>query len=188
MATKSVVAEVREITLAIELIELGARLQLLEAETSLSRDRLIKLYKELKGASPPKGMLPFSTDWFMTWQPNIHSSLFHAIYRFVDTHGGVKSTIRTIVKSYRLYLEHLEMHGDEPALSLTRAWTLVRYFESGMLQTNACTRCGGRFVAHAYELRAGYVCGLCQPPSRAGKTRKAVASSGAAQRIRRIAA
>jgi flagellar transcriptional activator FlhC len=39
MATKSVVAEVREITLAIELIELGARLQLLEAETSLSRDR-----------------------------------------------------------------------------------------------------------------------------------------------------
>ena len=47
MATKSVVLEVREITLAIELIELGARLQLLEAETSLSRDRLIRLYKEL---------------------------------------------------------------------------------------------------------------------------------------------
>ena len=42
MARKSVVAEVREITLAIELIELGARLQLLEAETSLSRDRLIQ--------------------------------------------------------------------------------------------------------------------------------------------------
>jgi flagellar transcriptional activator FlhC len=64
----------------------------------------------------------------------------------------------------------------------------VRYFESGMLQTNACTRCGGRFVAHAYELRAGYVCGLCQPPSRAGKTRKAIASSGAAERAPGIAA
>ncbi|SAK45892.1 transcriptional activator FlhC [Caballeronia temeraria] len=181
MATKSVVAEVREITLAIELIELGARLQLLEAETSLSRDRLIKLYKELKGASPPKGMLPFSTDWFMTWQPNIHSSLFHGIYRFIDAHGGAggtQSTIQAIVKSYRLYLEHAALYGDEPVLSLTRAWTLVRYFESGMLQTNACTRCGGRFVAHAYELRAGYVCGLCQPPSRAGKTRKAGASVG----------
>ena len=37
MATKSVVQEVKEIVLAIELIELGARLQLLEAETSLSR-------------------------------------------------------------------------------------------------------------------------------------------------------
>lgn len=53
MASKSVVVEVKEITLAIELIELGARLQLLEAETNLSRDRLIKLYKELKGVSPP---------------------------------------------------------------------------------------------------------------------------------------
>jgi flagellar transcriptional activator FlhC len=191
MGTRSVVAEVREITLAIELIELGARLQLLEAETSLSRDRLIKLYKELKGASPPKGMLPFSTDWFMTWQPNIHSSLFHGIYRFIHGYGGADgapSTIQAIVKSYRLYLEHAALYGDKPVLSLTRAWTLVRYFDSGMLQTSTCTRCGGRFVAHAYELRAGYVCGLCQPPSRAGKTRKALALPIPAERAPRIAA
>jgi flagellar transcriptional activator FlhC len=178
MATKSVVAEVREITLAIELIELGARLQLLEAETSLSRDRLIRLYKELKGVSPPKGMLPFSTEWFMTWQPNIHSSLFYGIYRFISQHGGCEP-IQSIVKGYRLYLEHNELHGEEPILSLTRAWTLVRFFDSGMLQTNTCTRCGGPFVAHAYDLRQGFICGLCQPPSRAGKTRKASAARAA---------
>ncbi|HEX7682286.1 MAG TPA: flagellar transcriptional regulator FlhC [Trinickia sp.] len=171
MATKSVVLEVREITLAIELIELGARLQLLEAETSLSRDRLIKLYKELKGASPPKGMLPFSTDWFMTWQPNIHSSLFYNMYRFMAEHGGCEN-IQSIVKSYRLYLEHMTLNGDEPLLSLTRAWTLVRFFESGMLQLTACTRCQGHFVAHAHDPQHGFVCGLCQPPSRAGKTKK----------------
>ena len=70
MATKSVITEAREILLAIDLIKLGARLQFLEAETSLSRDRLIKLYKEIKGVSPPKGLLPFSTDWFMTWLSN----------------------------------------------------------------------------------------------------------------------
>lgn len=50
----------------MELITLGARLQMLESETQLSRGRLIKLYKELRGSPPPKGMLPFSTDWFMT--------------------------------------------------------------------------------------------------------------------------
>jgi flagellar transcriptional activator FlhC len=54
--------------------------------------------------SPPKGMLPFSTDWFMTWQPNFHSSLFYNIYRFMAGHGGCL-TIQSIVKSYRLYLE-----------------------------------------------------------------------------------
>jgi flagellar transcriptional activator FlhC len=172
MASKSVMVEVREITLAIELIELGARLQLLESETSLSRDRLIKLYKELKGVSPPKGMLPFSTDWFMTWQPNVHSSLFYNIYRFMADHGGC-ATIQSIVKGYRLYLEHVALHDDEPILSLTRAWTLVRFFDSGMLQLMPCTRCGGHFVAHAHDPQQGFVCGLCQPPSRAGKTRKA---------------
>ena len=179
MAGKSVMVEVKEITLAIELIELGARLQLLESETSLSRDRLIKLYKELKGVSPPKGMLPFSTDWFMTWQPNIHASLFFNIYRFMGEHGGCDS-IHAIVKSYRLYLEQIGLSEEEEAvLSLTRAWTLVRFFDSGMLTTAPCTRCGGHFVAHAHDPHHGFVCGLCQPPSRAGKTRKAAASAAA---------
>ena len=79
-AKKSLVSEAREIQLAIELIELGARLQLLEAETHLSRERLLKLYKEIKGGSPPKGLLPFSTDWFVTWLPNIHASLFMDVH------------------------------------------------------------------------------------------------------------
>src|SRR5690242_21682988 len=88
MSKKSVVTEAQEIQLAIELINLGARLQLLESEVSLSRERLIKLYKELKGVSPPKGMLPFSTDWFLTWQPNIHASLYINIYKFLVEYAG----------------------------------------------------------------------------------------------------
>lgn len=68
MSEKSIVQEARDIQLAMELITLGARLQMLESETQLSRGRLIKLYKELRGSPPPKGMLPFSTDWFMTWE------------------------------------------------------------------------------------------------------------------------
>lgn len=171
MRSKSVVLEAREIHLAIELIELGARLQMLEAETSLSRDRLIRLYKELKGVSPPKGMLPFSTDWFVTWLPNIHSSLFYNTHRFMVTHGGCHG-IEAVIKSYRLYLEQVELHQWEPVLGFTRAWTLVRFFDSKMLQMTPCARCGGRFVAHAHDPQANFVCGLCQPPSRAGKTRK----------------
>ena len=65
---KSILSEAAQIQLATELIKLDARLQVLESETQLSRERLLKLYKELKHKSPPKGMLPFSTDWFMTWR------------------------------------------------------------------------------------------------------------------------
>lgn len=173
MSRKSLLTDAKQVQLAIDLIRYGARLQLLEQETSLSRERLIKLYKEIKGVSPPKGMLPFSTDWFVTWQPNIHSSLFINIYRYLCEHANM-SGIAAILKAYRLYLEQMPVaSGDEPVLSLTRAWRLIRFFDSRMLQTAPCTKCGGHFVTHTYDLHSQFVCGLCNLPSRAGKTKKA---------------
>src|SRR4030066_1363486 len=106
MRNKSMLTESRQIQMASELIRLGARLQLLETETNLSRERLLKLYKEIKGVSPPKGMLPFSVDWFLSWQANIHSSLFIDIYRYLLAHTDSRGIDATI-KSYKLYLEHV---------------------------------------------------------------------------------
>ncbi|MFZ6672394.1 flagellar transcriptional regulator FlhC [Undibacterium sp. Xuan67W] len=172
MVSKSVVNEAQEIQLAIDLVNLGARLQLLESETSLSRERLLKIYKELKGVSPPKGMLPFSTDWFITWQPNIHSSLFMNIHKYLNDHAEIKG-IEAVVKAYRLYLEQAPVaSGEESVLSLTRAWTLVRFFDAKILKFAKCSKCGGQFVAHTLDLHDDYACGLCHVPSRAGKTKR----------------
>src|SRR5215510_9913976 len=147
MRNKTVMDEARDIALAAELVRLGARLQVLESETRLSREKLLKIYKEIQGKSPPKGMLPFSTDWFMTWQPNIHGSLFLGIHRYL-----IKSTeldgIEAIVKAYRLYLEHCDAHDMERVLSITRAWRLVKFVEAKMLSTAACSKCSGHFVVH----------------------------------------
>lgn len=175
MATKSVAGEARKIELASQMIHLGARLQVLQAETGLSYDRLGRLYRELKGCSPPKGMLPFSVDWFMTWLPNIHATMFYSIYRYVDQHTPAKGP-QALVEAYRLYLEQSSAGrpspaGTEPVLSFTRAWMLIRFFEGGMLQMSHCARCDGRFVAHAHDPQGNYVCAICKPPPRAGKTR-----------------
>jgi flagellar transcriptional activator FlhC len=178
MRNKSVVNEGLQIQLAADLIELGARLQLLQEETSLSRERLIKLHKEIRGVSPSKGMLPYSTDWFMSWLPNIHASLFMDIYQFLVKNARL-SGIEALIKSYRLYLEQITLSGNEAVLSVTRAWYLVRFFDAGMLQLTHCRECGGQFVVHANDLYDNYVCGICRPPSRAGKTRKSRASSAA---------
>ena len=176
MASKSVISDGVQIRLAMDLIELGARLQLLETETTLSRERLLKLYKEMRGVSPPKGMLPFSTDWFMTWQPNIHASLFMSIHRYLRQHAGI-SGIEAVIKAYRLYIEQMPpAAGEEPLLSLTRAWTLIRFFDSKMLTMVECKECHGHFVGHTLDLHHSYRCGLCHPPSRAGK-KKRVASA-----------
>src|ERR1700674_570585 len=126
MRIKSIVTESRQIQRAIALIKLGARLQVLESETDLFYERLLRLYKEVQGESPARGMLPFSTDWFMTWQPNIHSSLFLNIHEYLNKVAEMDE-IDTVIKAYQLYQEQIQAQGLEPLLSVTRAWRLVKF-------------------------------------------------------------
>jgi len=165
---KSILTEAKQIDRAVELIHLGARLQVLESETDLSYERLLRLYKEVSGKSPSKGQLPFSTDWFMTWQPNIHASLFLNIHEYLNKVAALDE-IDVVIKAYQLYLEQVRAQGLEPQLSVTRAWRLIKFVDAGMLTMTACRQCGGHFVTHPHEIAKHYVCGLCEPPARAGK-------------------
>ncbi|MBL8328411.1 MAG: flagellar transcriptional regulator FlhC [Rubrivivax sp.] len=169
--TKSILTEARQIERAVELINLGARLQVLESETDLSYERLLRLYKEVSGKSPSKGQLPFSTDWFMTWQPNIHASLFLNIHEYLNKVAELDE-IDTVIKAYKLYLEQTSAQGLDPMLSVTRAWRLVKFVDNGMLTMTKCSSCHGHFVTHPHEIARHYVCGLCNPPARAGKGRQ----------------
>ncbi len=168
MAHKSILNESRDIGRAVTLIDLGARLQVLESETNLSYERLLRLYKEVSGRSPSKGQLPFSTDWFLTWQENIHSTLFLNIYEYLSKSCELDA-IDVMVKAFRLYKEQVESTEVEPLLSFTRAWRLVKFVDAQMLTMTKCSTCGGHFVTEPYENARHYVCGLCNPPARAGK-------------------
>ena len=180
MRTKSLLTEAKQIDRAITLIHLGARLQVLESETDMSYERLLRLYKEVSGKSPSKGQLPFSTDWFMTWQPNIHASLFMNIHRH-QVGLDDATAVEALIRAYRLYREQIGQLGLPEVLSITRAWRLTRFFDAGMLGMTACTCCGGEFVTHTFELAHQYVCGLCHMPSRAGKTRRTANAAQAAK-------
>jgi len=109
---------------------------------------------------------------------NIHASLFMAYFNFLARHTRL-SVLERIIKAYRLYVEQTKRCGMESVLSLTRAWTMVRFFDAGMLQTTRCKCCGGDFVAHAHDPKRDYVCGLCHMPARAGKTRRAAEAAAA---------
>jgi flagellar transcriptional activator FlhC len=61
----------------------------------------------------------------------------------------------------------------------------VRFFDADMLQFTRCCRCTGKFVAHKHDLQNNVVCGACQPPSRAGKTKKARRAYGRARGAKR---
>jgi flagellar transcriptional activator FlhC len=163
---KSVLQEGDDIALASTMIGLGARLQVLEHETNLSYDRLSRLYREIHGCSPPKGMLPFSVDWFTSWRNNVHSSIFYSIYDYLGRRTSTTG-ISALIKAYKLYQEHEEAkHGDEPVLSFTRAWMLLRFFKSDMLQMTPCIHCATEFVTHTHILAHDFVCPVCKPPAR----------------------
>jgi len=172
MRTKSILTEAKQIERAVALINLGARLQVLESETDLSYERLLRLYKEVSGKSPSKGQLPFSTDWFMSWQPNIHASLFMNIHEYLNKVAEMDE-IDTVIKAYQLYQEHTQAQNLESLLSVTRAWRLVKFVDNGMLTLTKCSKCQGHFVTHPHEVAKHYVCGLCNPPARAGKGKAA---------------
>ncbi|WP_180124706.1 flagellar transcriptional regulator FlhC [Rhodoferax sp. BLA1] len=167
-STKSVLNDSKQVERAVALIQLGARLQVLESETNLSYERLLRLYKEVAGKSPSKGQLPFSTDWFLTWQPNIHASLFLNTYEYLNKVSALED-IEAIMKAYRLYSEQIANCGVEPLLSITRAWRLVKFVDNHMLAMTKCSKCGGHFVSEPYENSRHFECGLCTPPARAGK-------------------
>jgi flagellar transcriptional activator FlhC len=169
---KSIVTEARQIERAVTLIHLGARLQVLESETDLSYERLLRLYKEVAGKSPSKGQLPFSTDWFMTWQPNIHASLFLNIHEYLNKTSALEE-IDVVIKAYQLYMEQVVAQELEPMLSVTRAWRLVKFVDNGMLTMTQCSSCAGHFVTHPHEIAKHFTCGLCNPPARAGKGKAA---------------
>jgi flagellar transcriptional activator FlhC len=169
MAAKSVLNDSRQIERAVSLIQMGARLQVLESETDLSYERLLRLYKEVAGRSPSKGQLPFSTDWFLTWQPNIHASLFLNTYEYL-TKVSALDDIDAVMKAFHLYSEQISSCGVEPLLSITRAWRLVKFIDNNMLTMTKCSKCGGHFVSESYENPRNFVCGLCEPPARAGKS------------------
>ncbi len=174
MATKnkSVLNEAKQIQTARELIELGARMTVLESEFDLSYERLLRLYKEVTGKSPAKGQLPFSTDWFMQWQENAHSTLFLNIHEYLNKTSALDE-LDALIKAFRLYLEQLTTLQVDPLLSITRAWRLLKFVDNGMITLTPCSQCKGMFVTHPHEIAKHFVCGLCNPPARAGRGVKA---------------
>ena len=83
-----------------------------------------------------------------------------------------RAIIQAIIDAYTLFLEHDEVRrawdsdSKEPVLSFTRAWMLVRFFNSGQMQMSACNVCSASFVTHKHELESDFVCVMCKPPAR----------------------
>lgn len=167
----------RDMQCALKLFALGARVQVVESVTQLSRSWLLKLYSEINQKPAPKGQLPSSSGWFCQHEANIHSSLFWNIRLQLDKYSTGLRGGEVLCKAYEAYLSEIALHSEslnnlttgEPIFTVTRAWMLDRFMRIGELAMTECTSCTGGFIyspLEAPELRHTFVCSLCRPPSR----------------------
>lgn len=148
---------------AIELIKLGARPQFVSDQAGININRTHKLFRDVNGYPARKGQSPFSADFFVTNKRlNIDASLFINIYNNIISHSQI-TPIDALIKSYKLYLEHVHIRDTHRELSFTRAWTLLRLVDAGMLCVSKCIKCGGEFVALPSVINDRFLCVFCRP-------------------------
>ena len=156
-----------QLHMATRLFSLGARLPVVMHETALPRTTLRQLHIELTGQAPGRGVLPFTIDWYLQWRHNIHASLFANIHAHLG-HYDLTDTER-LIQSYTHYLGEIAgFNVAEPILSITRAWTLLRFCRQRMLQLTPCQCCQGYFISSGHLPASLFTCGVCKPPPHAG--------------------
>lgn len=152
---------------ALQFIELNTPISIIALETGLRTNTLRKMYQEHAGHLPPRGTLPFSSDWYLQWRPNIHASLFANLYLDL-LNTGLESSER-LTAAYRHYMSELACFDDNaPLLSIARAWTLLRFCRGQILQLTPCHHCQAHYISSAYQPSNSFICGICRTPSHAG--------------------
>ena len=169
----SILKEIKDLQRAVELMRLGGRLQMIESIVDISHQRLLRLHHEVCDHGPSKGLLPFSSEWHILWRNRIHSSVWMDIYNKLT---GDEDDIERMIRAHRMYEERCLDCGAPIVLSITRAWNMLSLFRSGTFDLKACAQCQGEFVVYRMDLNDGFVCGICNPPSRVGKTKRSTAS------------
>ncbi len=164
MSTKRALqTEIQQYRNAERLLQLGARVPIVMEMTRLSSWFLRKLSLEITGEAPRKGQVPNSDQWYLRRHNNLEASLFCAYY---DT---LKRTLQSdiddctlLVASYSQLHNVLEVAGLAAAMSIDRAWWLVKLLQIKTLRRLRCRVCNGSYLQAWGKLEKNFLCWGCR--------------------------
>jgi hypothetical protein len=155
-------------TLALVMLQHGARVGIVHWATGLKSTVLAGWYRQLHGRAPPRGPLPDSAgSMIRTRTEHAAASLFGVVYaehrrdgahgRIIDPHG--------LVRAYELYLALI---AGPPAgvLGINQAWIVARDLRAGLAAITWCPSCEAPYIALRDAILIG--CPLCALYARAG--------------------
>ncbi len=183
MSTKRALqAEIQQYRNAERLLLLGARVPIVMEMTRLSSWFLRKLSLEIRGEAPRKGQIPNSDQWYLRRQNNLEASLFCALYDGLKKHPETgMDECALLVAAYSQLRSAFEAAGTAAAMSIDRAWWLIKSLQIKTLRRARCRVCQGRYLQAWSRLERNFLCWDCRQQ---GYT---VADGRAPRRVRREA-
>jgi len=148
-----------KLELAKGIIEKGGRTSVVRAVCQISKTSALQLHKEICGAGPSAGLLPYDQYWVAKSPENcLHASIYFNIHQKLSQHTSA-SKGEIYLAAYSLYEQTLI---DKPKiLNINRAWHINQQLSMTYLSGIVCDRCHSTYVAIREFPNPYQFCPLC---------------------------
>lgn len=125
--------------LAIELLSLEARINIISDETGLSPKILRKAFVDMHKRSPPSGPLKVNSNFiYKSFIRTKEATLFVFFFR-IEIHDEF---IRRCINAYRRYEGYiLKVYKVRPFFDFSDSWMIAKWSECGILKLVRCGHC-----------------------------------------------
>lgn len=125
--------------LAIELLSLGARINIIADETGLSPKILRKAFVDMYKRSPPSGPLKINSNFvYKSFIRTKEATLFVFFFR-IEIHDEF---IRRCINAYLRYEKYiLTVRKIKPVFDFSDSWIIAKWSECGILKLVRCDHC-----------------------------------------------
>lgn len=143
---------------AVDLLSLQARVNIIEEVTGISARILRKAFFEMHHRSPPSGSSKFTTNFiFKSFQKTKQATLFLFFFRIEDD----DEFYRRCINAYRRYDKYIfTVSNRKPLLSFSDSWMIAKWSECGTVKLVRCGHCrSAKLVSSEFQ---SSVCSVCK--------------------------
>jgi len=144
-------------TLAIELLNLHAKVKIVHQATGIPVKLLRQTYRQLHGRSPSRGSIKFSTRGLTGSHRKYKDVTIFAVCFQVATTKSTESQIQTLITAFNAYKKSYPL-GQ---LEFSDAWVVAQDINDKKVQLSKCPQCRSWVLLKAREVLSDR-CSVCK--------------------------
>lgn len=149
---------IKNYALAIELITLGARINIIAEETGLSPKILRKAYIEMHQKSPSRGSNKITTNFiYKSLFKSKQATMFVFFFR-IETNQEFPRRCINAYKKYEAYI--FTVLKSQPAFDISDCWMLAKWSTCGIIKLIRCGNCRSAKLINNHDQQN--ICCICR--------------------------